>query len=72
MAEYPMDRRARAAKRKEIRDAHLARAERIAAASGRSIKCGHYQQHADQEGGCANDGSNCLCECHDLKEPADA
>jgi len=35
---------------------------------GRSIKCGDYRLHANDRGGngCKNDGSNCICECHDV------
>jgi hypothetical protein len=35
---------------------------------GRSIKCFGYgmpESHAADVGGCRNDGSTCLCECHD-------
>ena len=30
-----------------------------------SPKCVEQGRHADQLGGCMNDGSSCLCECHD-------
>lgn len=60
----------RAAKRKEIRSYHLVKAERAALASGRSMKCsgygGYYSpRHSGDPDGCRNDGSGCLCECHD-------
>ena len=35
---------------------------------GRSIKCGELGRHSTDEDGCANDGSGCLCECHDPAE----
>jgi hypothetical protein len=30
--------------------------------------CGERGHHADLPGGCANDGTGCLCECHDPRE----
>jgi hypothetical protein len=65
---YPTTTRERAAKRNKIRADQREIAERNSRKLGRSIRCGEYAQHVDQEGGCANDGSNCLCECHDPRE----
>jgi hypothetical protein len=69
---YPRDASARATMRQRIRDDQFARAEIAAARLARSLKCGEYGQHADQQGGCANNGATCLCECHDLKGALDA
>jgi hypothetical protein len=55
----------RAARRAEILDRKLDEARRKAAELGRSTKCGRYNWHAGQPGGCGNDGSGCICECHD-------
>lgn len=65
MDEYPSDWQNRAEIRTRIRAEQRARAERDAARLGRSIKCGIDKRHADQVGGCANDGTGCVCECHD-------
>ena len=62
---YPAIARERAAERNKIRAIQREIYEKKARRLGRSIKCGEYGQHADQDGGCANDGSNCICECHD-------
>lgn len=47
----------------------FAEAERLARITGRSLKCGELRRHAgDSSGdGCRNDGSTCICECHDDK-----
>jgi len=42
----------------------MAEAERQAAIAGRSMKC-ESGMHADQLYGCANDGTTCICPCHD-------
>lgn len=55
----------RAARRAHYRRRELAEAEERSNLVGRSIKCGQYDQHAPD--GCQNDGSHCLCECHDPK-----
>jgi hypothetical protein len=64
----------RQAQRDQIRQTVLDRAEIQARVVGRSMKCGAglgmYEgwKHADEPDGCANDGSTCICECHDPKE----
>lgn len=54
----------RSAARGLMRAAVLADAERQAAIAGLSMNC-EYGKHADQRYGCKNDGSGCICECHD-------
>ena len=54
----------RAAARHLIRAHIMAEAERQAAIAGRSMKC-ESGMHADQLYGCANDGTTCICQCHD-------
>lgn len=51
---------------------YLSGAEASALRYGRSLKCAPFDdpqyvqpKHADQPGGCANDGTGCLCPCHD-------
>jgi hypothetical protein len=57
--------------RQRIRDRKIsertARARTEALALVTSIKCGIdlWPRHAGTPEGCANDGSTCLCECHD-------
>lgn len=57
----------RAYARDRIRRGILANAEREALRVGRSIKCGEWLHHAGDQryDGCQNDGSTCICECHD-------
>jgi hypothetical protein len=53
----------------------MQRAIREARQLGRSAKCGagvwvkdgerYDVAHAGEPGGCRNDGSSCICECHD-------
>jgi len=68
---YSLNPKERAARRKRIRDDQIARAEKAALVLGRSIKCGgwggnHAPRHAgDLSDGCKNDGTGCICECHD-------
>jgi hypothetical protein len=42
----------------------MAGAERQAAQAGCSMKC-TAERHADEPYGCKNDGSGCICYCHD-------
>jgi len=70
---YPLKTTDRRRMRTEIRD----RAMATAGAVGRSTRCGQWGQHATVHPtlgriGCANDSSNCLCECHDPEEKPDA
>ncbi|MEV2239493.1 hypothetical protein [Micromonospora sp. NPDC049891] len=72
---FPLDSAGRARQRAEIRARLLAQAERDIAQNSRSMKCSgwggaHWPQHADVEGGCRNDGSTCICECHDRETGA--
>ncbi len=73
MSVYSLEPRERAAQRKLIREDQIAKAERRALVLGRSIKCGgwdgnHAPRHAgDPSDGCKNDGTSCICECHDRK-----
>lgn len=68
---YPLDAQDRAVVRREIRERVMAEAHRQAATLGRSMKCGGWggiapPRHAGAEyDGCANDGTGCVCECHD-------
>ncbi len=54
--------------RAALRERHVARARTEGATRGHSINC-RLGRHADEEFGCANDGSSCLCECHDGTAP---
>lgn len=65
---YPRTTGGRQLLRDTYRRRIVERAEREAAMVGLSIKCrgeGMAVQHATAPGGCANNGSGCLCECHD-------
>ncbi len=71
-----------AASRQAIRDRYVVEAtERVrneALLFGRSIKCQQIRDltdpkagyHANEPGGCRNDGSTCICECHDTDDGA--
>lgn len=78
MAE-PLTTPERAARRQMYMDKELARAQADGESRGRSIKCGGGgglndwpKRHAGEPDGCTNNGSTCLCACHDPKGPADA
>ena len=64
MNSYPTGAAERSTTRERIgRAAHLQ-----AIANRLSIKCAGQsvvEQHAGEPGGCRNDGSTCLCKCHD-------
>jgi hypothetical protein len=71
---YPLDPSSRQKQRDQVRQEARRRLtadmERAVAQVGVSMKCDGYSigpapRHADQAGGCANDGTTCLCECHD-------
>lgn len=69
MNDYPAGITARVAQRQEILRREVQTALRI----GRSLKCSgyHYRAvHAGMEDGCANDGTTCLCACHDKADNA--
>jgi hypothetical protein len=61
----------RQAKRDAIFASAIRGAIQLAERSGCSLKCsgfapyGEPPAHAGEPGGCKNDGSGCLCECHD-------
>ena len=59
----------RSAARHLIKAHIMADAERLAAQAGRSIKCKN-ENHADEPYGCKNDGTGCICFCHDAASPA--
>lgn len=66
---YPRDAVTRAERREEILGIAIDAARSRAAKVGHSAKCageGMAVQHASTPGGCANNGTSCLCECHDL------
>jgi hypothetical protein len=71
MTETAMSTADRVAARERILQGCLAEARDLAKRRGRSMKCGGWPapgwppRHADEPGGCANDGSGCICECHD-------
>jgi hypothetical protein len=70
MSDYPMTIRERQAERKRLVDYVMDRARRDITIRGRSMKCGGFDgvtepRHAGTEDGCKNDGTGCLCECHD-------
>ena len=67
---YPTTKTARQAIRDRNRQDLIDAAEREARMFGRSINCGNSPgafaaRHAGESGGCRNDGSTCICECHD-------
>lgn len=68
MIDYPKGTVARQAIRDRLKRRELAEAERRTLRAGRSIMCGENGNHAPH--GCRNDGSCCLCECHDVSADA--
>lgn len=70
MSHYPTTREGRVAARQELKDAIMAEARRKELIRGRSMKCGGWDgrfppKHAGTDDGCGNDGTTCVCECHD-------
>ena len=59
----------RPAARALIREGIIRVAELEAKLAGLSLKC-RVDIHASAGNGCANDGSTCLCACHDAASPA--
>jgi hypothetical protein len=53
--------------RRALRDEYRAIALRDGNRRGRSLKCADGA-HTGMAGGCANDGTGCLCGCHDDPE----
>jgi len=68
-----MSREQRQAERRRLHNEIMATAKVHADRPGRSMKCSGdgfagIPRHADYPDiGCKNDGSNCLCQCHDPK-----
>lgn len=62
---YPTDRAARQARRTQIRERLIARAEQEASLVGRSMVCALGVRHASCVG-----ATGCICECHDPRENA--
>lgn len=60
----------RRAARRELAAVIAATAAEFTAIAGRSEVCrwGRHYQPDQPSWGCANDGSTCICECHDPKE----
>lgn len=76
MTPYPLHTGERAAVREQIRTKLIERAEREALFNGRTARCSMYDDHArmwtppkrdakPERVGCANDGTTCICTCHD-------
>lgn len=57
---FPLDRQARLDYRNEIRNQALEQAAR----TGLSAKCA-ASEHVQLPGGCTDDGSGCICACHE-------
>lgn len=68
---FPLERDLREKLRDEALHDHIITAVSAARRIHRSMKCngmtspGTGALHADMENGCSNDGTGCLCECHD-------
>lgn len=59
--------------RAEIERAMVERAKAEAERAGRSLNCesgNHRDVYQGVRVGCRNDGSTCICECHDTIQPA--
>ena len=76
---YPAKADAREAVRQKRRAELLEDAERRAEMAGRTMKCVGFvnvgnafgtPRHRDDPDGCRNDGSGCLCPCHDTPKEA--
>lgn len=68
VGDYPRDRASREAARASRRRLILDEAEARAALYGLTINCRErtiHGTHPTGTPGCANDGSNCMCPCHD-------
>jgi hypothetical protein len=67
---FPLDAPTRVVRRAQIRGMHIRAAEITSHRYGRSSRCLDDSpfdppRHAGDPDGCRNDGSGCLCECHD-------
>jgi hypothetical protein len=51
--------------RADIAKAITAKAQREVLQTGRSLKCGEGRHQGRYADGCRNDGSSCICSCHD-------
>jgi hypothetical protein len=74
MSGYPRTAPERRAERARLRETVMNRAEQEADRVWRSFRCGEgdharMDPHRGREG-CANNGSSCICECHDVIEEA--
>ncbi|MER7167001.1 hypothetical protein ABT336_13165 [Micromonospora sp. NPDC000207] len=71
MTGHPLAASTRARLRADHRRRILAQAEQEARLHGLSAKCRGYDnelavpRHSSHEDGCRNDGTTCLCACHD-------
>ena len=71
MTTYPLDRAGREAARQQIREDLARDAAARAEEQGRSWKCAEGIRHRGVEfDGCRNDGTGCLCWCHDPEDGA--
>lgn len=67
MSDYPRDRAGRQGERQRLVDEAVERARHDARLAGLSVNCeGDLRWGVDlSKHRCRNDGSGCLCECHD-------
>lgn len=71
---YPSAPSERAEARQKIIDRVLDKARQEARELHRSLRCragDHHRLHDGYRVGCANDGTTCICDCHDREEPTD-
>lgn len=61
MINYPLDTESRLA----LRGQHIQRAISKSLHIGQSIRCSRNDHHRGDGDGCQNDGTGCLCWCHD-------
>lgn len=70
-APYPLNRSERIVLRADLLRAEMNRAEMRVAHASRSVRCSGGQwseyppKHAGMDDGCRDDGTGCLCACHD-------
>jgi hypothetical protein len=69
MYRFPLNAMARAEHRLAIRRRQVEIAEAEAVRLGRMPKC-RAEHHASEPEGCGDDGTGCLCRCHDQPEGA--
>lgn len=61
MIEYPRS----AEERRALREKHMMRAVHGALRAGMSYRCSAGDHNTKTHKGCQNDGTSCLCWCHD-------